>query len=72
MTVHWGIADPAEATGSLAEIALAFKEAYRLLYQRIGLFTALPLKSLHRLSLRNRLREIGHMEGSTAKATEAS
>jgi arsenate reductase len=72
MTAHWGIADPAEATGSPAEIALAFKEAYRLLHQRIGVFTALPLQSLDRLSLRNRLREIGHMEGSTAKATEAS
>jgi arsenate reductase len=72
MTAHWGIADPAEATGSPAEIALAFKEAYRLLHQRIGVFTALPLKSLDRLSLRNRLREIGHMEGSTAKATEAN
>ncbi len=72
ISAHWGIADPAEATGSPAEIALAFKEAYRLLHQRIGVFTALPLKSLDRLSLRNRLREIGHMEGSTAKATEAS
>jgi arsenate reductase (thioredoxin) len=72
MTAHWGIADPAEATGSPAEIALAFKEAYRLLHQRIGVFTALPLQSLDRLGLRNRLREIGHMEGSTAKATEAS
>jgi len=72
ISAHWGIADPAEATGSPAEIARAFKEAYRLLHQRIGVFTALPLKSLDRLSLRNRLREIGHMEGSTAKATEAS
>jgi arsenate reductase (thioredoxin) len=72
ISAHWGIADPAEATGSPAEIALAFKEAYRLLHQRIGVFTALPLQSLDRLSLRNRLLEIGHMEGSTAKATEAS
>jgi arsenate reductase (thioredoxin) len=72
MTAHWGIADPAEATGSPAEIALAFKEAYRLLHQRIAVFTALPLQSLDRLSLRSRLREIGHMEGSTAKATEAN
>ena len=72
MTAHWGIADPAEATGSPAEIALAFKEAYRLLHQRIGVFTALPLRSLDQLSLQSRLREIGHMEGSTAKATEAN
>ena len=45
MTAHWGIADPAEATGTPAEIALAFKEAFRLLYQRISSFTALPLRA---------------------------
>jgi protein-tyrosine-phosphatase len=72
MTAHWGIADPAEATGTQAEIALAFKEAYRLLHQRIGIFTALPLRSLDRLSLQGKLRDIGRMEGSTAKVTEAS
>ncbi len=31
MTAHWGIADPAAATGTDAEVALAFKEAYRML-----------------------------------------
>jgi arsenate reductase (thioredoxin) len=72
MTARWGIADPAEATGKPAEIALAFKEAYRLLNQRIGIFTTLPLRSLDRLSLQNKLRDIGRMEGSTAKVTEAT
>ena len=71
MTAHWGIADPAEATGTPAEIALAFKEAYRMLFQRIGIFTALPLRSLDKLSLQGKLRDIGQMEGSTARATEA-
>jgi arsenate reductase len=70
MTAHWGIPDPAEATGSPAEIALAFKDAYRMLNQRIGIFTALPLRSLDRLSLQNKLREIGRMEGATLKAAE--
>jgi arsenate reductase (thioredoxin) len=65
MTAHWGIADPAEARGSAAEIALAFKEAYRLLNQRISVFTALPLRSLDRLSLTGKLRQIGEMEGAT-------
>lgn len=65
MTAHWGIPDPAEATGTPAEIALAFKEAYRLLNQRIGIFTSLPLRSLDQLSLKNKLREIGEMEGAT-------
>ncbi|MEA2889194.1 MAG: hypothetical protein QOD11_3554 [Bradyrhizobium sp.] len=72
MTAHWGIADPAEATGTPAEIALAFKEAYRLLNQRIGIFTSLPLRSLGQLTLQGRLREIGRMAGATAKVTEAT
>src|SRR6202521_4253282 len=72
MTAHWGIPDPAEATGTPAEVALAFKDAYRLLNQRIGTFTALPLRSLDRLGLQSKLRDIGHMEGSTAKVTEAT
>ena len=37
MTAHWGIPDPAEAKGSEAKIALAFKDAYRMLFQRIGI-----------------------------------
>jgi protein-tyrosine-phosphatase len=65
MTAHWGIPDPAEATGSEAEVALAFKEAYRLLNQRIGIFTSLPLRSLDQLTLQHKLREIGGMEGAT-------
>jgi arsenate reductase len=70
MTAHWGIPDPAEATGSPAEIALAFKDAYRMLNQRIGIFTALPLRSLDQLSLQKKLRDIGRMEGATVKAAE--
>jgi arsenate reductase len=72
ITAHWGVADPAEATGTPAEIALAFRQAYRLLRQRIGIFTALPLRSLAQLSLQSKLREIGRMEGSTGKLTEAT
>jgi protein-tyrosine-phosphatase len=72
MTAHWGVPDPAEAKGTPAEIALAFKDAYRMLHQRIGVFTALPLRSLNQLSLQNKLREIGRMQGATAKAPEPS
>jgi len=70
MTAHWGVPDPAEAKGSSAEIALAFKDAYRMLNQRIGVFVALPIRSLDQLSLQMRLKEIGRMEGATAKAAE--
>src|SRR5215813_800700 len=70
MTAHWGVPDPVEAKGSPAEIALAFKDAYRMLFQRIGVFTALPIRSLDQLSLQQRLTEIGQMDGATAKAKE--
>ena len=70
MTAHWGVPDPARATGSSAEIGLAFKDAYRMLNQRIGIFTALPLRALDQLSLQRRLDDIGRMKGATAKAAE--
>jgi arsenate reductase (thioredoxin) len=70
MTAHWGEPDPAKATGTESEIALAFKNAYRMLFQRIGVFTAIPIRSLDQLSLQRRLKEIGLMEGATSKATE--
>jgi len=70
MTAHWGIPDPTSASGTPAEIALAFKDAYRMLERRIGIFVALPIKSLDQFSLKNRLKEIGRMQGATAKANE--
>ena len=68
MTAHWGIPDPAEASGTQAEIGQAFAEAFRMLKQRIDIFTALPVSSLDRLTLQSRLREIGRGQGATAKA----
>jgi protein-tyrosine-phosphatase len=70
MTAHWGVPDPAEAKGSAAEIALAFKDTYRMLHQRIAVFAALPIRSLDQLSLQARLKDIGRMEGATGKAVE--
>jgi arsenate reductase (thioredoxin) len=70
MTAHWGVPDPAAATGAPAEIALAFKDAYRMLHQRIAVFTALPIASLDHLSLQQKLKAIGRMDGATAKAAE--
>jgi arsenate reductase (thioredoxin) len=68
VTAHWGIPDPAAATGSEAEIALAFKDAYRMLKRRIDLFLALPIAKLDRLVLHARLKEIGGGEGATSLA----
>jgi arsenate reductase len=68
MTAHWGIPDPAAAEGTAAEIALAFKEAYRLLTRRIELFLALPIASLEKLTLQAKVGDIGTTDGATAKA----
>jgi len=72
MTAHWGIPDPSRATGTEAEIAYAFSEAYRMLAARISIFLALPMKKLQGLSLQSEIRAIGRMEGATPKAKEQS
>ena len=46
LRTHWGVEDPAHATGSDAEIDAAFMQAYRILRQRIEAFFALPLDRL--------------------------
>ena len=70
MTAHWGVPDPAAATGTDAETALAFNEAYRMLSRRIEVFAALPIESLDRMALGSRLKNIGSMDGATAKARD--
>jgi protein-tyrosine-phosphatase len=67
MTAHWGVPDPAAATGSPAEIALAFKDTYRMLHRRIDAFTSLPIRSLDAMSLQAKLKDIGRMKGATGK-----
>ena len=59
MTAHWGIPDPAAVEGSEAEQYAAFFDAYRMLFNRIALFTSLPLESIDRMSLQTKLADIG-------------
>lgn len=59
MTAHWGIPHPAAAEGTDAERHYAFSDAYRMLNNRISIFTSLPLDSLDKLALQRRLDEIG-------------
>jgi arsenate reductase len=46
LRTHWGVADPAHATGTDEEIDAAFMQAYRILRARIEAFLALPLAQL--------------------------
>ncbi len=65
-TAHWGVPDPAEATGIEAEIRLAFADAFRMLSNRISIFVSLPLGSLDKLSLQRQLDSIGKSKDSAA------
>jgi protein-tyrosine-phosphatase len=59
ITAHWGVDDPAAAEGSDEERERAFIRAFRELDARIKLFTSLPLESLGRMALEEKIREIG-------------
>jgi arsenate reductase len=72
MTAHWGIEDPAAVEGTDLEKEAAFVAAFRYLKNRIGIFTSLPLRSIDRLSLGTKLREIGRMDGSSSGRDKAS
>ena len=59
VTAHWGVPDPAAVEGTDAEKRKAFSNAARILLNRIRIFASLPLDKLDRLSLQNKVREIG-------------
>lgn len=65
---HWGIPDPAAEAGSDSEIALAFADAYRMLTNRIELFTSLPVESLDRLAIKRHMDDIGGAENAATQA----
>lgn len=56
---HWDIDDPAKAEGSMSEIELAYAVAFRMLAKRIGIFVALPLRSLDAVAMQSHLDLIG-------------
>jgi arsenate reductase len=59
MTAHWGIPDPAAVEGTEMEKKLAFRQAFKAMETRIKLFLSLPLASIEKLRLKERMDEIG-------------
>lgn len=61
---HWGVDDPAKATGSGAKIDAAFESAYQILRNRIEQFLLLPLPAMlaNKVMLANELERIGKIE----------
>ena len=64
LKAHWGLPDPADVTGSQAEIDAAFEETWRLLTMRVRAFLALDRAALDSRALQAALAEIGAMEGA--------
>lgn len=59
MTAHWGVPDPAAVEGPDTEKWMAFRSAFKVLENRIKIFTSLPIASLDRVKLQARLDAIG-------------
>jgi arsenate reductase len=72
MTAHWGVPDPAAATGTEVEMRLAFADTLRMLTHRINIFVSLPLRSLDQLSLQRRLAAIGKAKDAGDKPVSAA
>lgn len=72
MTAHWGVPDPVQATGTDAEVRLAFADALRMLTNRINIFVSLPLKSLDKLTLQKQLDAIGKTSDTDARSASAA
>lgn len=69
MTAHWGVEDPAAVEGTEMEKVTAFRNAANYLRRRIEVFAALPLSTIDKMSLANKLKDIGKLEGATGKTT---
>ena len=72
MTAHWGVPDPAAATGTEAEIRFAFADTLRMLTNRSNIFVSLPLAKLDHLSLQRQLDEIGKAKDAGAGVSTAA
>jgi protein-tyrosine-phosphatase len=69
MTAHWGMEDPTAFVGSEEKTLQMFRKIYGFLDNRIKIFVALPMASLDRLTLQQRLEQIG---ATTPPATSAA
>jgi arsenate reductase len=71
MTAHWGISDPAEMEGDDWVKKAAFHRAFSELQNRISIFVSLPIHSLDKLKLQQKLDEIGKITVTDSKEPAA-
>jgi protein-tyrosine-phosphatase len=68
ISAHWGFPDPSAMTGSEAEIAAQVADVYRQIERRLSIFAALPLRSLDKLAIQKKLREMAEDAGPAEAA----
>ncbi len=68
MSAHWPIPDPVKFEGDDTQRALAFADAYRMLFNRVSIFCALPVRELDKVTLQHRLNQIGRDVGRASDA----
>ncbi|MEW5837712.1 MAG: metalloregulator ArsR/SmtB family transcription factor [Pseudomonadota bacterium] len=59
MTAHWGVPDPVAVEGDEVKQMQAFREAFRVMENRIKLFAALPVAQLDSLRVKSEIDAIG-------------
>jgi arsenate reductase (thioredoxin) len=64
LKAHWGLPDPADVDGSDANVDAAFEATWRWLEMRAQALLEMPFETMERSALRQRLAEIGAMEGA--------
>ena len=61
VTAHWGFPDPAAVVGTDEEKRAAFAQTLRQIRTRVQLFLSLPLETLDRMAIENRMRDLGKL-----------
>lgn len=72
ITAHWGIEDPSNVQGSDIERERAFVTALHYLRNRINVLLSLPVASLDQMALKQRVRQIGGLEGASGRGPEVA
>jgi len=67
VTAHWSVPDPAAVVGSDIARRTAFQNTFRILENRIKLFSSLPIAKLDRITLSRKTQEIGRLRPDAAE-----
>lgn len=58
-SAHWGFEDPAAVEGSDEQKRDSFKQIFNQIYNRVRVFSALPLASLDKMAIKHEMDKIG-------------